>query len=142
MLRVHIARYGTGPGGHLFRTARGGPLNDTGYGEVRQRVPTQGTHPSPAGIAAGPPTLRPAARRGVAVAERRTWPASWATPLRPQGDRHLSCASGTGVSSATVAARERSSARSILVIIWHLLVDPDAQFHDLGPGLLRRPHRP
>ena len=24
--------------------------------------------------------------------------------------------------------------RSILVIIWHLLSDPDARFHDLGPG--------
>ncbi len=38
MLRAHIARYGTGPGGRLFRTARGGPLNDTGYGEVWQRA--------------------------------------------------------------------------------------------------------
>ena len=24
--------------------------------------------------------------------------------------------------------------RSILVIVWHLLSDPDARFHDLGPG--------
>jgi integrase len=38
MLRAHIQRYGTGPGGRLFRTARGGPLNDTGYGEVWQRA--------------------------------------------------------------------------------------------------------
>ena len=38
MLRAHIARYGTGPSGRLFRTARGGPLNDTGYGEVWQRA--------------------------------------------------------------------------------------------------------
>jgi integrase len=38
MLRAHITRYGTGPGGRLFRTARGGPLNDTGYGEVWQRA--------------------------------------------------------------------------------------------------------
>ena len=38
MLRAHIARYGTSPGGHLFRTARGGPLNDTGWGEVWQRA--------------------------------------------------------------------------------------------------------
>ena len=38
MLRAHIARYGTGPGGRLFRTARGGPLNDTGWGEVWQRA--------------------------------------------------------------------------------------------------------
>jgi integrase len=38
MLRAHIAGYGTSPGGHLFRTARGGPLNDTGWGEVWQRA--------------------------------------------------------------------------------------------------------
>jgi integrase len=38
MRRAHSARYGTGPGGHLFRTARGGPLNDTGWGEVWQRA--------------------------------------------------------------------------------------------------------
>jgi integrase len=38
MLRAHIGRYGTGPGGRLFRTARGGPINDTGYGEVWQRA--------------------------------------------------------------------------------------------------------
>jgi len=38
MLRAHIARYGTCPGGRLFRTARGGPLNDTGWGEVWQRA--------------------------------------------------------------------------------------------------------
>jgi hypothetical protein len=25
-------------------------------------------------------------------------------------------------------------ARSILVIVWHLLADPTARFHDLGPG--------
>ena len=24
--------------------------------------------------------------------------------------------------------------RSILIIIWHLLSDPTARFHDLGPG--------
>ena len=38
MLRAHIARYGTGPDGRLFRTARGGPLNDTRWGEVWQRA--------------------------------------------------------------------------------------------------------
>ena len=38
MLRAHIARYGTSPEGRLFRAARGGPLNDTGYGEVWQRA--------------------------------------------------------------------------------------------------------
>jgi hypothetical protein len=38
ILRAHIQRYGTGPGGRLFRTARGRPLNDTGYGEAWQRA--------------------------------------------------------------------------------------------------------
>ena len=38
MLRAHLARYGTSPDGRLFRTARGGPLNDTGWGEVWQRA--------------------------------------------------------------------------------------------------------
>ena len=38
LLRNHLKRYGTGPGGRVFRTARGGPLNDTGYGEVWERA--------------------------------------------------------------------------------------------------------
>src|SRR6202012_439431 len=38
MLRTHLARYGTSPDGRLFRTPRGGPLNDTGWGEVWQRA--------------------------------------------------------------------------------------------------------
>jgi integrase len=52
MLRAHIARYGTSPGGHLFRTAPGGPLNDTGWGEVWQ-------HARPAALT--PPSRHPAA---------------------------------------------------------------------------------
>jgi transposase len=46
-------------------------------------------------------------------------------------------------------ARRRGSKRAIaaigrsnLIIAWHLLSDPDARFHYLGPGVLRRPHRP
>jgi integrase len=38
LLRNHLKRYGTGPAGRVFRTARGGPLNDTGYGEVWERA--------------------------------------------------------------------------------------------------------
>jgi len=38
ILRAHITRYGTTVDGRLFRTKRGGPLNDTGYGEVWQRA--------------------------------------------------------------------------------------------------------
>ena len=32
-------------------------------------------------------------------------------------------------------------ARSILVIIWHLLADPAARFTDLGPGYYAGPHQ-
>jgi len=35
----------------------------------------------------------------------------------------------TGKKKAIVAV-----GRSILTIVWHLLSDPDARFHDLGPG--------
>jgi integrase len=38
LLRAHLARYGSGPGELIFRTARGGLLHDTGYGEVWQRA--------------------------------------------------------------------------------------------------------
>ncbi len=33
-----------------------------------------------------------------------------------------------------MAALKITVARSILVIIFHLLADPEARFHDLGPG--------
>jgi integrase len=34
MLRWHLVRYGPAPDGRLFRTSRGGVIQDTGYGEV------------------------------------------------------------------------------------------------------------
>ncbi|HEY5990841.1 MAG TPA: site-specific integrase [Streptosporangiaceae bacterium] len=64
MLRAHIARYGTGPGGRLFRTARGGPLNDTGYGEVWQRARTIALTPAQQ---ASPLARRPYDLRHAAV---------------------------------------------------------------------------
>jgi transposase len=45
------------------------------------------------------------------------------------GERHRRIAHRRGAKRAIVA-----TGRSILVIAWHLLSDPDAQFHDLGPG--------
>jgi hypothetical protein len=87
MLRAHIARYGTSPEGYLFRTARGGPLNDTGWGEVWQRARPIALPPRPAGIPAGPPTLRPAARRRVAMAERRGSRNRSRPPRRPRRRR-------------------------------------------------------
>jgi integrase len=64
MLRAHIQRYDTGPGGRLFRTARGGPLNDTGYGEVWQRARTLALTPAQQ---ASPLARRPYDLRHAAV---------------------------------------------------------------------------
>jgi transposase len=53
------------------------------------------------------------------------------------GERYRRIARRRGSKRAIVAV-----GRSILVIAWHLLSDPEARFHDLGPGFLRHPHRP
>jgi len=45
------------------------------------------------------------------------------------GERYRRIARRRGAKKAIVAV-----GRSILIIIWHLLSDPDARFHDLGPG--------
>jgi hypothetical protein len=45
------------------------------------------------------------------------------------GERHRRIARRRGSQRAIVA-----TGRSIRVITWHLLHDPDARFHDLGPG--------
>lgn len=45
------------------------------------------------------------------------------------GERYRRIAKRRGKKRAIVAV-----GRSILVIIWHLLSDPEARFHDLGPG--------
>jgi transposase len=44
------------------------------------------------------------------------------------GERYRCIARRRGKKKAIVAV-----GRSILVIVWHLLSDPDARFHDLGP---------
>jgi transposase len=45
------------------------------------------------------------------------------------GERYRRIAKRRGKKKALVAI-----GRSLLIIIWHLLSDPDARFHDLGPG--------
>ena len=45
------------------------------------------------------------------------------------GERYRRIARRRGAKRAIVAV-----GHSILVIAWHLLSDPDARFHDLGPG--------
>ncbi len=49
------------------------------------------------------------------------------------GDRYRRLARRRGSARATVAV-----GRSILVIIWHLLSDPDARYRDLGPDYVRQ----
>jgi transposase len=45
------------------------------------------------------------------------------------GERYRRLAKRRGTKKAIVAV-----GRSILIIVWHLLADPQARFHDLGPG--------
>jgi transposase len=45
------------------------------------------------------------------------------------GERYRRIARRRGAKRAIVAV-----GRSILIIVWHLLSDPDAHYHDLGPG--------
>ena len=111
MLRAHTARYGTGPGGHLFRTARGGPLNDTGWGEVWQRA-------------------RPAALT----------PAQQASPLarRPYDLRHaaVSLWLNAGV-PATEVARRAGHGVAVLLKVYANCVDgqADAANQRIGTAL-------
>ena len=49
------------------------------------------------------------------------------------GERYRRLARRRGGARATVAV-----GRSILVIIWHLLSEPDARYRDLGPDYIRR----
>jgi transposase len=52
------------------------------------------------------------------------------------GERYRRIARRRGKQRAIVAV-----GRSILVIVWHLLSDPTARFHDLGVGLRHPPQR-
>jgi Transposase IS116/IS110/IS902 family len=52
------------------------------------------------------------------------------------GERYRRIARRRGTKKAIVAV-----GRSILVIVWHLLADPQARYHDLGAGLLRHPRQ-
>ncbi|MCO4263330.1 transposase, partial [Pseudarthrobacter sp. MDT3-26] len=53
------------------------------------------------------------------------------------GERHQRLARRRGKKRAIVA-----TGRSILVIIWHLLENPDARFNDLGPDYFSRHTNP
>jgi len=100
LLRNHIKRYGTAPGGRVFATARGGPLNDTGYGEVWDR-----------------------ARRAALT------PAQQATPLarRPYDLRHaaVSLWLSSGV-PATEVARRAGHGLAVLLRVYANCIDGQA----------------
>ncbi|HEY7432175.1 MAG TPA: tyrosine-type recombinase/integrase [Streptosporangiaceae bacterium] len=100
LLRNHLKRYGTGPAGRVFRTARGGPLNDTGYGEVWERA------------------------RPIALT-----PAQQATPLarRPYDLRHaaVSLWLNAGV-PATEAARRAGHGVAVLLRVYANCIDGQA----------------
>jgi hypothetical protein len=49
------------------------------------------------------------------------------------GERYRRIARRRGTNRAIVAV-----GRSVLVVIWHLLSDPDAHFQDLGSGFYQR----
>lgn len=86
MLRAHLKKYGTGPGGRVFQTARGGIIQDSAYTAVwqaaRQAALTPAQHASPlagrvydlrhAGVSlalnAGVPATEVARRAGHSVA--------------------------------------------------------------------------
>ena len=64
-----------------------------------------------------------------------TWPAPWARPSWPPPEPTPSSAIATDAWPAAAGRRRRSSpsAALILVIVWHLLADPTAEYVDLGP---------
>jgi transposase len=100
------------------------------------RFPTAGHLVSWAGLCPSARQSGPRTRAGTkgqgdtwlrgSLAQAATGAARTATFL---GERHARIARRRGKAKAQVAI-----ARSILVIIWHLLADPQARFTDLGPG--------
>jgi len=100
------------------------------------RFPTAGHLVSWAGLCPSARQSGPRTRPGTkgrgdtwlrgALGQAATGAARTATFL---GERHARIARRRGKAKAQVA-----TARSILVIIWHLLADPTARYTDLGPG--------
>ncbi|WP_432090549.1 tyrosine-type recombinase/integrase [Streptomyces sp. NRRL F-5630] len=74
-LREHIDRFGTAPDGRLFRTGRGGVVQDTGYGEVWERARATALTPEEA---ASPLARRPYDLRHAGVS---FWLSSGVDPM-------------------------------------------------------------
>ena len=87
-------------------------------------------HPARQGQGREGQQLRP--RRAAAVAAIGA--ARTATFL---GERYARIARRRGGAIAQAAV-----ARSIMIIAWHLLADPAARYHDLGPDYCATPHQP
>jgi hypothetical protein len=96
--------------GHLASWARFAPGVKESAGKAKGKATTGHGNPYPARVLGE-----------AAVAAGRT-----DTFL---GGRYRRIARRRGTKKAIVAV-----GRSILVIVWHLLADPDLRYHDLGPG--------
>ncbi|WP_431986571.1 tyrosine-type recombinase/integrase [Streptomyces griseoflavus] len=74
LLRWHVTAYGVAPDGRLFRTQRGGLIQDTGYGEVWAEARARALTPA---LCASPLAKRPYDLRHAAVS---TWLSSGVEP--------------------------------------------------------------
>ncbi len=98
--------------------------------------PTAGHLASWAGLApvarqSGPPPRQAEERPGQRLHQEPVHPGR----QRRRQDRTRSSASGSAAWPGSIgpARAKVAVARSILVITWHLLNDPAARYHDLGP---------
>ena len=92
-------------------------------------MPTPAGGPAPLDIGAARPVGSSARYLGQVLGEAAVAAGRTNTFL---GDRYRRLARRRGGARATVAV-----GRSILVIIWHLLADPDARYRDLGSDYIR-----
>ena len=86
LLHTHLAEHGTAPDGRLFRGTRGGPLAESVYGPTGAG-PGRRALPRGVRLTARAPALRPAARCGVDLAQRRRAGASGGAVGRAQRRR-------------------------------------------------------
>jgi hypothetical protein len=102
MLREHIARFGAGPDGRIFRSERGNPINASTWWQVWHKVRVASLAPEQLD---GPLMRRPYDLRHAGVTRRLNEGVDEATARRGPGTRWKSCAASTITRSA---ARTRS----------------------------------
>ena len=107
-------RHGHGPLPHPGASGLLGPLRARGQGIGRARRRAR-----PATGHGNPYLARALGEAAVAAGRTNTF----------LGERYRRIARRRGKKRAIVAV-----GRSILIIVWHLLSDPEVRFHDLGPG--------